>query len=133
MSSLRISLRIYLPNGARLGPGKIGLLEAIEKRRSISAAARDFDMSYRRAWLLIDELNHVFSELVVETYPGRSHGTGAKLTPFGERLVAQFRAVERRATKSAEGALDEILKASNADFVPGEATPSHRRTAGRGA
>ena len=79
--SSRLSLRIDLPNGSRVGPGKVSLLEAIARCASISAAAREQGLSYRRAWLLIDDMNRAFRETVVETYPGRSQGKGAALTP----------------------------------------------------
>jgi len=125
MSTCRLSVRIDLPNGARLGPGKIALLEAVGRRRSISAAARDLDMSYRRAWLLIDNVNRSFAEPAVENFPGRSQGAGAALTPFGERLIALYRAVERRAARSASAALSEITAAS--DSGPGAAAVSRPR------
>ena len=64
MAGAKISIRIDLPNGSRLGPGKIALLDAVRAKQSISAAARDLDMSYRRAWLLIDDLNRAFGASV---------------------------------------------------------------------
>jgi len=133
MDTSRLTLRIDLPNGARLGPGKINLLESIRRRRSISAAARDHDMSYRRAWLLIDDLNRAFGEPVVETFPGRSQGAGAALTPFGERLISIYRATERRCAKAADGALTEIESACNSDYVPESTTRTPRKTDGHGA
>ena len=120
MSTPSLSLRIELPNGSRLGPGKVALLESICQLRSIAAAARDNDMSSRRAWLLIDDLNRAFSEPVVETFPGRSQGAGAALTTFGERLVALFRATERRCTKAAAPSLREIGEASRMGYAAGE-------------
>jgi len=90
----RLSLRIDLPNGSRLGPGKVNLLEAVNRCASISAAARDQGLSYRRAWLLIDDMNRAFREPVVDTYPGRSQGKGATLTAFGKRLIALYRDAE---------------------------------------
>lgn len=90
----QLSLRIDLPNGSRLGPGKVKLLEAIDRCASISAAAREQGLSYRRAWLLIDDMNRAFREQVVETYPGRSQGKGAALTGFGKRLITLYRGAE---------------------------------------
>lgn len=89
MSDLaRLSLRIEFGNGDRLGPGKIELLERIAVDGSISAAARALEMSYRRAWLLVESLNAMFGEPVVQTRIGRADGGGAVVTPFGERLIA---------------------------------------------
>lgn len=131
MSVSRLSLRIELPNGSRLGPGKVALLEAIGQRRSIAAAARDHEMSYRRAWLLVDDLNRAFAEPVVETFPGRSQGAGAALTTFGERLVALFRATERRAAKAAAPSLREIAEASNPRYAAGDLTRTGKKSGGR--
>ncbi|MBB3611576.1 molybdate transport system regulatory protein [Rhizobium sp. BK602] len=87
-------LRISFPGQDRLGRGKMELLEHIRDTGSISAAGRAMDMSYRRAWLLISELNRMFREPVVESQRGGQKGGGAALTPFGEELLARFRAME---------------------------------------
>jgi molybdate transport system regulatory protein len=80
-----------------LGPGKVDLLEAIGRTGSISAAGRDLGMSYRRAWLLVDALNHMFADVLVATSPGGAHGGGAKLTDYGRGVAAAYRRVETRA------------------------------------
>ncbi|MBU0602284.1 MAG: winged helix-turn-helix domain-containing protein [Gammaproteobacteria bacterium] len=106
------SLRLHFRNGERLGPGKIELLEHLARERSISGAARAMGMAYRRAWLLVDDMNRMFAEPVVQTFPGRSQGAGAQLTAFGERLIALFRAAERRSADAVAlqlQALDEAL------------------------
>ncbi|MFZ5504181.1 MAG: winged helix-turn-helix domain-containing protein [Pseudomonadota bacterium] len=108
------SLRLHFHNGERLGPGKIELLEHLARERSISGAARAMGMAYRRAWLLIDDMNRMFAEPVVKTYPGRSQGAGgAELTPFGERLIALFRAAERRTADAVALQLRELDEALN--------------------
>jgi molybdate transport system regulatory protein len=83
-------------DGHRLGPGKVELLEHIVETGSISQAAKKMKMSYRRAWLLIDELNHMFATPCVETATGGSHGGGAKVTEFGARVMHAFRMVEKK-------------------------------------
>ena len=80
-----------------LGPGKVDLLEAIGRTGSISAAGRELGMSYRRAWLLVDALNHMFSSVLVAASPGGSRGGGAKLTDYGRGVAAAYRRVEARA------------------------------------
>lgn len=87
-------LRIDFPKGSRLGRGKMELLEHIRETGSISAAGRAMDMSYRRAWLLISELNSMFDAIVVESQRGGQKGGGAVLTLFGEELLARFRGME---------------------------------------
>lgn len=133
MTAPRLSLRIDLPNGSRLGPGKIALLEAVQRRRSISAAARDLDMSYRRAWLLIDDVNRAFSDTAVATFPGRSQGSGAELTPFGERLIAMYRTAERRCIKAASGSIEEIVAASDATYEREGTTRTAKKSNARDA
>ena len=65
MASPRLSIRIDLASGKRIGPGKIALLEAIRSTGSISAGARSLGMSYRKAWLLVEEVNHALREPAV--------------------------------------------------------------------
>jgi molybdate transport system regulatory protein len=83
-------------DGHRLGAGKIRLLELISETGSISKAAKAMDMSYRRAWLLIDELNTMFGKAVVETAAGGSGGGGAKVTAFGVEVAQVFRKLEAK-------------------------------------
>jgi molybdate transport system regulatory protein len=102
MDGVRLTVRIDFGPDQAVGPGKVRLLEAIEKSGSISQAGRSLGMSYRRAWLLVDELNRCFRHPVVSTKPGGAHGGGAALTPFGRDLIAAYRAIEGRATQAAK-------------------------------
>ncbi len=86
-------------NGHRLGPGKVELLQHVAETGSISQAAKKMDMSYRRAWLLIDELNHMFGKPCVETAAGGAGGGGAKVTEFGHQVMATFLALEKKVVK----------------------------------
>lgn len=99
----QLSLRVDLsPLAAgRIGPGKIALLEAVREHRSISAAARELDMSYRRAWMLLDALNKSFKTPVVSTATGGKHGGGATLTATGEQIVELYRDLETAAHAAA--------------------------------
>ncbi|PWC32014.1 winged helix-turn-helix domain-containing protein [Azospirillum sp. TSO22-1] len=107
----RLRLRIdFIPNGS-LGPGKIQLLEAIRTTGSISAAARTLGMSYRRAWLLIDDLNRIFREPVVSAAVGGKHGGGSELTESGNTLIDQYRAIEREAYAAVAPRIDALRDA----------------------
>lgn len=110
-ASATLSIRIDLGGDVRLGPGKVRLLESIAEHGSISAAGRALAMSYRRAWLLADELNRSFVEPVVAAQPGGRSGGGATLTPFGQRLVACYREIERDAATAAAEGLAELRRA----------------------
>jgi molybdate transport system regulatory protein len=96
----RVSLRLGFATDAALGPGKVRLLELIEETGSISAAGREMNMSYRRAWTLINELNAMFAEPVVEARPGGSGGGGASLTAAGADVVRRYRAIESNLSAS---------------------------------
>ena len=80
-----------------VGPGKIALLEAIGSTGSITAAAKSLDMSYRRAWLLLDELNHSLEHPAVDSAKGGLQGGGSSLTDAGRQLIALYRRIEQRA------------------------------------
>lgn len=90
----KLSIRIDLAPAGAVGPGKIRLLECIDETGSISAAGRAMHMSYRRAWLLIDELNRLFKTPLVATRLGGEAGGGAELTPFGRTMVRHYRELE---------------------------------------
>ncbi|OKH88157.1 winged helix-turn-helix domain-containing protein [Thalassospira sp. TSL5-1] len=107
---LKIRLKIDLPGGVRLGYGKVDLLRAVAREASISAAARTMGMSYRRAWLLIDELNKSFASPVIETrIGGKAHG-GATLTDMGERIIALYLAAEEQARVAMAQNLDDLAR-----------------------
>ena len=109
----RLVLRIDLAGGARIGPGKIALLEAIAAAGSISGGGRALKMSYRRAWELVEDLNRHFGTPVVVTAAGGSGGGGAKLTDAGDRLVRAYRAIEARTGELATQHLSAIGQAQS--------------------
>ncbi|CAA7619929.1 winged helix-turn-helix domain-containing protein [Magnetospirillum sp. SS-4] len=96
-SSRHLKLRVKLCSFAALGPGKASLLEAVERCGSITAAAKDQGMSYRRAWMLIDEMNRAFRLPVVGTVSGGAAGGGTRLTDLGREVVSLYREVQNLA------------------------------------
>jgi len=126
----RLSLRIDLARG-RLGPGKVELLEHIRERQSLAAAARAMDMSYKRAWELLSALNAMFDEPVAVSHPGRNVAGATTLSPFGERLIAMYRAVERRAAQAAAAALAELSAASRPAARARRSPPEPKKAARR--
>jgi len=122
MSDVRLTVRVDFGSAGAIGPGKIRLLEAIHRTGSISQAGRALRMSYRRAWLLVDDLNRCFREPVVTTQPGGTRGGGAALTSFGRELIKTYRSIETRATTAAKRQLHDLENALRA-----RTRPAHKR------
>ena len=104
----RLQIRVYVDDVNWFGPGKAELLELIRQTGSISAAGRRMDMSYKRAWTLVETLNGMFREPLVASARGGPHGGGATLTPLGEAMLACYRRIEaaaRAATAAEAGAM----------------------------
>ena len=91
MPAPAVRFRVDFGREGAIGPGKIALLEQIGRGGSLSQAARELGMSYRRAWQLLDSLNHCFRERVAVTAQGGRRGGGATLTPFGRQLIRTYR------------------------------------------
>jgi molybdate transport system regulatory protein len=102
MADTRLSIRLDLTDDDRIGPGKVALLEAIRDTGSISGAARRLKMSYRRAWLLVEEINGAMRAPAVAAASGGNRGGGAALTPVGEEIIGLYRDIERIVRTSAK-------------------------------
>jgi molybdate transport system regulatory protein len=98
---VQFRLRVTQGEDIAVGPGKVDLLEAIAQTGSITAAARQLGMSYRRAWLLVDTMNRCFKAPVVEAEAGGKRGGGTRLTKSGTEAVRRYRRIEQRAARSA--------------------------------
>ena len=104
-----LHLRVSLSPKFAFGPGKANLLESVAETGSISAAAKAMRMSYRRAWLLLDEMNRHFREPVVaKTKGGKGGGGGARLTPAGETVVSLYRSIESRSQRAAAASIAKL-------------------------
>ncbi|WP_265501715.1 winged helix-turn-helix domain-containing protein [Paracoccus beibuensis] len=91
---LRIKLRLEYDSPLILGPGKAELLARIDRLGSISAAAREMGMSYKRAWTLVEEMNVAFAEPVIDSARGGAGGGGARVTQTGQAVLRHYRALE---------------------------------------
>jgi len=104
-----VRFRVDFARGAAIGPGKIALLEEIDRVGSLSQAARALNMSYRRAWQLLESLNGSFAKAVVITAKGGRGGGGAILTPFGRELVRAYHGLDAQIQASAARAFRRLL------------------------
>ena len=112
----QVSIRIDLETGGRIGPGKIALLEAISKTRSLTAAARSMNMSRMTAWLLVEEINTLLSEPAVTTKSGGTGGGGrATLTPVGQKLIQHYHSIEMRTRAAARREFRLLVGCCTAD------------------
>ena len=96
-ASIRPRLRIIAGKNIAFGPGKAGLLEALEKTGSITKAAAQLGMSYMRAWTLIRTMNQSFRRPLVEAVRGGTRGGGgARLTATGRQVLALYRRMDNQ-------------------------------------
>ena len=116
-------LRVFRDDEVAMGPGKADLLDAIMQTGSISAAARAMNMSYRRAWLLVDVMNRSFREPLVQGAAGGRKGGGAVVTDAGVRVLGKYRAMEAAALAAAQPHLDILIQQLRADGDEGLVPP----------
>ncbi len=117
-SEFMLKLRVKLCSFAALGPGKANLLDAVDRCGSITAAAKDQGMSYRRAWMLIDEMNRAFREPVVGAVAGGKAGGKSEVTPLGREVLSIYREVQQLAEAAVAGSLlrlEELVSATPRD------------------
>jgi molybdate transport system regulatory protein len=107
-AKVELWVKLILPGVGQIGPGKIDLLRRIGDEQSIAAAARSMGMSYRRAWLLVDELNQMLTSPVVAKWQGGTSREGASLTALGVKLVGTYDAMVDVSSHASRSLLDEI-------------------------
>lgn len=125
-ASAELRLRVDFGAFGAIGPGKVRLLELIGEQGSIATAGRAMKMSYRRAWLLVENLNRSFRRPLVTTQRGGSAGGGAALTAFGREVIRRYRDIEAQASKAAAKQLRTLTQAL-ADTPPAEISVPPRR------
>lgn len=135
MSRPRVRIRIEFASDGWLGPGKIGLLESVARTGSLTGAAADCGMSYKRAWVLLKAANEIFGVPLVEmSKGGRGGGGGARVTPAGREVVAAYRLAERKATDATARAFARISPTASGSAQPAAAprprAPKKRRKGG---
>jgi molybdate transport system regulatory protein len=111
----RLRIRIVFDDAEMIGPGKVELLERVDRCGSIAAAGREMGMSYKRAWQLIGMLNAMFMEPLVDSTRGGAGGGGAVLTDTGRKVLTLYRALETHAATAGSGELD-AMKALRQDL-----------------
>jgi molybdate transport system regulatory protein len=113
MAASSLSVSIDLEGGERITSSKIGLLEAIRARGSISDAARSLGISRHCAVTWLRTINNALCGPAVATEMGGRAGGGASLTPLGAQLVGLYRAIEAQVQVAAileRGALHTLAR-----------------------
>lgn len=105
---VQFRMRIYRDGAIAIGPGRITLLEAIDRTGSISAAARQLKMSYRRAWLLVNDTNNALKQPAVTSSEGGASGGGSRLTETGRALIQHYRSIEAIAARAAQADIEAL-------------------------
>lgn len=106
---VRWRMRIMWHEVIAIGPGKISLLEAVQSEGSITAAAKSLGMSYRRAWLLLNEINSTLKNPATVSQHGGSSGGVSRLTEVGEEVVKLYRIIEKKATEVNRNELEQLI------------------------
>jgi molybdate transport system regulatory protein len=128
MATPAVHFRVQFGRNEAVGPGKIALLEHIVASGSLSQAARELRMSYRRAWQLLESVNGCFREAVVVTSRGGRGGGGATLTALGRQLIRVYRSFDRETQARAARAF-KLLASKVRPRLPRAVTRGGRRGA----
>lgn len=126
-TGLRTRLRFKAGSKLVLGPGRAHLLDLIDRTGSISAAAREMGMSYRRAWTLVDDTNRCFRAPLVESVTGGQRGGGARLTGTGRQVLDAYHRIAARteaAIAEDKALLETLLDTDLPDAKRDPGTPS---------
>lgn len=118
----RLILRILFDD-AKLGPGKAELLKRIRATGSIAAAGRQMEMSYKRAWMLVEEMNAAFRDPLVSSTRGGPGGGGALVTDAGLEVLRLYQDIvetAQRATADRITTLEAMLRSSAPADAPGD-------------
>lgn len=127
MSKLRVTLRVDFDSTAAIGPGKVALLEKMLESGSLSQAARELDMSYRRAWQLLDTMNRIFRVPLVKTSVGGVGGGGAVLTELGQSVITAYRSFEQQVNALAGRHFESVARKVVAGSPPGRRSISKKQ------
>ncbi|WP_246534837.1 winged helix-turn-helix domain-containing protein [Methylomonas paludis] len=119
----KVTFRLLHQDEIAMGPGKAELLAAIQQTGSISAAGKTMNMSYRRAWMLVDVMNRCFKQPLVQTAKGGKDGGGAKLTPLGKQVLENYQHAMQAINHTVQAYLPLF-----ADVLNSQPTEPHQKT-----
>jgi molybdate transport system regulatory protein len=121
----RLTVRIDFDDDVAFGPGKARLLECVESEGSIRGAAIAMGMSYRRAWMLLKEIEGIVGAPVVAGAAGGAKGGGTHLTALGRSVINRYRTIENRAEEAVRGELNALAALARRRHRRGGRRKSH--------
>ncbi len=107
----KIKSRIWIESeqGVFLGEGRVRLLKAIADTGSLSKAANAIDMSYKKAWNLLDSMNKAAQEPLVITSIGGKGGGGANVTAYGIKVIKTFDSINQKCWEFLDNELKQLV------------------------
>ena len=108
--SFKIKSRIWIEHDDKvlLGKGRISLLKAIEETGSLSKAAKSMNLSYKKAWHLVDSINRASKNPVTINSIGGKGGGGSELTDYGKSLISAFEAINKNCWEFLDDQIDQF-------------------------
>lgn len=106
----KIKSRIWIESddNVLLGEGRVHLLKAIQETGSLSKAAKSLNISYKKAWQLLDSVNKSAEKPVTINSVGGKGGGGAELTEYGKSLVLAFDDINKNCWQFLDQQLEKI-------------------------
>lgn len=94
---MKIKSKIWIETdeGIIISEGRIRLLKLIEATGSLNKAAKEMNISYQKAWKLVDASNKASREPLVATQIGGNKGGGTVITPYGKLLIESFEKINK--------------------------------------
>lgn len=93
---LRLSHWVFVDDVKFFGPGRLQLLKLIQETGSISKAAKDMGMSYKKAWRMVDEMNTFGGSPYVITSKGGLQGGGTEIAERGKQMMEAYRRLDEK-------------------------------------
>lgn len=85
---------------------RLQLLESIDETGSLAEAAQRMELSYRRAWGKVRDLENNLDMKLVESFAGGAGGGGSRLTSEGRDMIQRY----KEFTRQSRHAIEEIFE-----------------------
>ena len=107
---IKSKLWIEIDGEPVFGRGRRFLLEAIDKYGSINQAAKEINISYRKAWSYIKAMEERLGIVLVERHAGGRNGGGATLTNEARDFLGKYKELEEGIREIVDGRFKKIFE-----------------------